>query len=78
MSRGLGKAQRAVLAVLEDSVVGGHVMPVTAQDIAQRIWDEPSRSQVGSVRRALNGLHDRGLARGRWSNRTVLWEAAGN
>jgi hypothetical protein len=76
MSRGPGKVQRAALTVLEDSVVGGHVMPVTAQEIAGRIWDEPSRSQVGSVRRALNELENRGLVRSRWANRSLLWEAA--
>ena len=63
MSRGLGRLQRAALAVLEDSEVGGYAMPVSAQDIAQRIWDQPSRSQVGSVRRALAGLEDARLAR---------------
>jgi hypothetical protein len=74
MSRGPGKLQRAVLTVLEDSVASGYVMPLSAQEIAGRIWDSPSRSQTGTVRRALCGLSDRGLAGSRRVSRSLLWE----
>ena len=73
MSRGPGKLQ---WAVLEDSVVGGHVMPLGGAEIAQRIWDVPSRPQTGAVRRALAGLEDRGLVSSR-VGRSLVWEKPG-
>ena len=80
MSRGPGKVQRAVLTVLQDSTVGGYPMPLSAQELAERVWDSPSRSQVGAVRRALAGLEDAGLAscqreQGRAHGR-VLWASS--
>jgi hypothetical protein len=63
-----------VLTVLEDSVVGGCVMPLRADEIAQRIWSSPTRSQVGAIRRALDGLELAGLATWDQSQRAKLWQ----
>ena len=81
MGRGPGPFQLSVLSVLTESVIGGEVMPLTPTDIARRLWQAPSRSEVGSVRRALAGLETFGLAacyrdESDFYRRSLLWTDA--
>ena len=75
MSRGPGKIETAVEASMR------RLVRPTASQVAAAVYEVPeeqlSRSQLGSVRRALRRLAERGIVTGEAPPTSIIWKLVG-